>query len=37
MNSHPLMVINKITPVKVTAQEEETGLDEAQHGEHAFI
>jgi len=32
-----LAVINKITPVKVTAQEEETGLDEAQHGEHAYI
>ena len=32
-----LAVINKITPVKVTAAEEEMGLDEAQHGEHAYI
>ena len=31
-----LWIINKITPVKVTAQEEETGLDEALHGETAY-
>jgi ammonium transporter, Amt family len=31
-----LWLINKITPVKVTAQEEETGLDEALHGETAY-
>ncbi|TLX72812.1 ammonium transporter [Labilibacter sediminis] len=30
-----LYVINKITPVKVTAQEEEMGLDAALHGEIA--
>jgi Amt family ammonium transporter len=32
-----LAVINKITPVKVTAAEEEMGLDETLHGEHAYI
>jgi len=31
-----LWVINKITPVKVTAQEEEIGLDESLHGETAY-
>ena len=31
-----LWIINKITPVKVTAQEEETGLDEVLHGETAY-
>ncbi len=31
-----LWLINKITPVKVTAQEEEIGLDEALHGEKAY-
>jgi Amt family ammonium transporter len=31
-----LFVINKITPVKVTKQEEEDGLDTALHGEHAY-
>ena len=31
-----LWLINKITPVKVTAREEETGLDEALHGETAY-
>jgi len=31
-----LWLINKITPVKVTAQEEELGLDEALHGETAY-
>jgi len=31
-----LWLINKITPVKVTAQEEETGLDVALHGETAY-
>ncbi|WP_198931828.1 ammonium transporter [Labilibacter marinus] len=30
-----LVVINKITPVKVSAEEEEMGLDEAMHGEIA--
>lgn len=32
-----LAVINKITTVKVTAAEEEMGLDETLHGEHAYI
>ena len=32
-----LAVINKITPVKVTAEMEEMGLDETLHGEHAYI
>jgi len=31
-----LWLINKITPVKVTVQEEETGLDVALHGETAY-
>ena len=31
-----LWIINKITPVKVTAQEEEIGLDESLHGETAY-
>ena len=31
-----LWLINKITPVKVTAREEEFGLDEALHGETAY-
>ncbi len=31
-----LKVINMITPVKVTAQEEETGLDDSLHGEIAY-
>jgi len=31
-----LWLINKITPVKVTAQEEEIGLDESLHGETAY-
>ena len=31
-----LWLINKVTPVKVTAQEEELGLDEALHGETAY-
>lgn len=30
-----LVIINKITPVKVSAEEEEMGLDEAMHGEIA--
>lgn len=29
-------VINLITPVRVTAEEEEKGLDESQHGEEAY-
>jgi len=32
-----LKAINWITPVKVGAVEEETGLDQAQHGEQAYI
>ena len=32
-----LWVINKITPVRVTADEEEKGLDESQHGEEAYL
>ena len=32
-----LAVINKITPVKVTAAEEEMGLDETLHGERAYL
>jgi len=31
-----LWLINKITPVKVTAQEEEFGLDQSLHGETAY-
>ena len=32
-----LWVINKITPVKVTQEQEERGLDEALHGETAYL
>jgi Amt family ammonium transporter len=32
-----LAVINKITPVKVTAEEEEMGLDMTLHGERAYL
>jgi Amt family ammonium transporter len=32
-----LAVINRITPVMVTAAEEETGLDESLHGERAYL
>jgi len=32
-----LAVINKITPVKVTAAAEELGLDETLHGERAYL
>ena len=31
-----LKIINLITPVKVTAQEEEAGLDDSLHGEIAY-
>jgi ammonium transporter, Amt family len=31
-----LWLINKITPVKVTAKEEEFGLDQSLHGETAY-
>jgi ammonium transporter, Amt family len=31
-----LKIINFITPLRVTAQEEETGLDMSQHGEEAY-
>ncbi len=32
-----LWLINKITPVRVSEEEEEMGLDEAEHGEQAYI
>jgi len=32
-----LAVVNKITPVKVTAADEEVGLDETLHGETAYL
>jgi Amt family ammonium transporter len=32
-----LAVINRITPVKVTAADEELGLDETLHGERAYL
>ena len=32
-----LAVINKITPVKVTVADEETGLDATLHGETAYL
>ena len=32
-----LKVIDMITPVKVTAEDEEMGLDQSQHGEQAYI
>lgn len=32
-----LFVINLFTPVKTSEKEEETGLDEAQHGETAYL
>ena len=32
-----IMIINKITPVKVTAEEESLGLDSALHGEEAYL
>ena len=32
-----LFVINLFTPVKTDEKEEETGLDEAQHGETAYL
>jgi Amt family ammonium transporter len=32
-----LWVINKITPVRVSQQEETDGLDEGQHGESAYL
>ena len=32
-----LWLINKVTPVRVSAAEEETGLDEALHGEKAYL
>jgi len=32
-----LWIIDKITPVKVTASTEETGLDEGLHGEQAYV
>ena len=32
-----LAVIHRITPVMVTAADEEAGLDESLHGEHAYL
>ena len=32
-----LYVIDKITPVKVSKDEEEAGLDEVEHGEAAYL
>jgi ammonium transporter, Amt family len=32
-----LAVINRITPVMVSAADEEVGLDESLHGEHAYL
>jgi ammonium transporter, Amt family len=32
-----LAVINRITPVMVTAADEEAGLDESLHGERAYL
>ena len=32
-----LWLINKVTPVRTSVQEENVGLDEAQHGESAYI
>jgi len=31
-----LKIINFITPLRVTKEEEELGLDESQHGEEAY-
>ena len=31
-----LWLINKITPVKVSDEEEEVGLDASEHGENAY-
>jgi len=32
-----LIVISKITPVKVSKEEEELGVDEVNHGENAYL
>ena len=32
-----LFLINKVTPVKTSSETEEMGLDEAQHGETAYL
>jgi ammonium transporter, Amt family len=32
-----LIVISKVTPVKVTKEEEELGVDEVNHGENAYL
>jgi Amt family ammonium transporter len=32
-----LWLINKVTPVRVSAADEESGLDEALHGETAYL
>jgi Amt family ammonium transporter len=31
-----LKVIDKVTPLRVSPEEEEEGLDESQHGEEAY-
>ncbi len=31
-----LVIINKITPVKISQSEEDQGLDESLHGEKAY-
>jgi Amt family ammonium transporter len=32
-----LWIINKVTPVKVSLEEEEAGLDESELGEQAYL
>jgi Amt family ammonium transporter len=32
-----LWLINRVTPVRVDEAAEELGLDEALHGEHAYV
>jgi len=32
-----LWIIDRVTPVKVSAATEEMGLDEGIHGEHAYL
>lgn len=32
-----LWIIDKVTPVRVSPEEEEAGLDESLHGEHAYL
>lgn len=35
-NSIPLVIINLITTVKTTSQDQEIGIDQALHGEKAY-